>query len=48
VHLLCDPVLAHNMGERAREWVLQHRTYSAIADLVERTLLKVAQAGRAP
>jgi glycosyltransferase involved in cell wall biosynthesis len=48
VRLLRDPALARNMGERGREWVLQHRTYGAIADLVERELLSVAQAESAP
>jgi glycosyltransferase involved in cell wall biosynthesis len=48
LRLLRDPALARNMGERGRAWVLQHRTYDAIADLVERELLTVAQAGRAP
>jgi glycosyltransferase involved in cell wall biosynthesis len=48
LRLLRDPALARNMGERGRAWVLQHRTYDAIADLVERELLRVAQAERTP
>jgi len=48
LRLLRDPALTRGMGERGREWVLQHRTYGAIADLVERELLSVAQAERAP
>ena len=47
LRLLRDPALARNMGERGREWVMRHRTYGAIADLVERELLKIAQAERA-
>jgi glycosyltransferase involved in cell wall biosynthesis len=35
VKLLQDPVMARTMGERGRRWVLEHRTYRAIADEVE-------------
>jgi len=35
VKLLQDPAMARMMGERGRRWVLEHRTYRAIADEVE-------------
>lgn len=47
VRLLRDADLRHEMGARGRRWVMQHRTYTAIADLVEGALLNVAHAGSA-
>lgn len=42
VRLMSDPRRAREMGERGRRYVVQHRAYDAIADLVERELLTVA------
>ena len=42
VTLLREPELARAMGERGREYAIQHRAYGIIADLVERELLAVA------
>jgi glycosyltransferase involved in cell wall biosynthesis len=42
VRLLSAPDLARAMGARGRSWVMQHRAYGAIADLVECQLLSVA------
>ena len=42
VALLRAPDMARSMGERGRQYVLRHRTYGRIADLVERELLRVA------
>jgi glycosyltransferase involved in cell wall biosynthesis len=41
VKLLLDPEGARKMGERGRQYVLRHRAYGAIADVVERQLLSV-------
>jgi glycosyltransferase involved in cell wall biosynthesis len=46
VRLLRNPALAREMGERARQYVLAHRTYRAIADLVEQRLLQIVAGGR--
>jgi glycosyltransferase involved in cell wall biosynthesis len=47
VKLVRDPERARAMGERGRRYVLEHRTYRRIADVVERELLGVvAQAPR--
>jgi glycosyltransferase involved in cell wall biosynthesis len=42
VELLLDPGKARLMGERGRQYVVEHRAYEAIADLVERELVGVA------
>jgi glycosyltransferase involved in cell wall biosynthesis len=42
VRLLDSPQLAQEMGERGRRYVIEHRAYHAIADLVEREMLKLA------
>jgi glycosyltransferase involved in cell wall biosynthesis len=42
VKLMSDPRRAREMGERGRRYVVEHRAYDAIADLVERELLTVA------
>jgi glycosyltransferase involved in cell wall biosynthesis len=42
VKLMADPERARQMGERGRRYVVQHRAYGAIADVVERELLAVA------
>jgi glycosyltransferase involved in cell wall biosynthesis len=39
--LLRDPELARAMGERGREYAIEHRAYGIIADLVELELLAV-------
>ncbi len=31
------------MGERGRRYVIEHRSYGAIADMVERRLLEVVE-----
>jgi glycosyltransferase involved in cell wall biosynthesis len=46
VRLMRAPELAQAMGDRGRRYVVQHRGYSAIADLVEREFLAVAPSGR--
>jgi len=43
VDLMEAPEQARAMGERGRLYVLQHRGYRAIADLVERDLVRVAR-----
>jgi glycosyltransferase involved in cell wall biosynthesis len=43
VELLRDPGAARAMGERGRRYVLEHRSYGVIADLVERRLLEVVE-----
>jgi glycosyltransferase involved in cell wall biosynthesis len=47
IKLLRAPEEAQIMGERGRRYVLQHRAYRVIADMVERELVRVAQ-GRSP
>jgi glycosyltransferase involved in cell wall biosynthesis len=42
VRLLNAPDLARAMGARGRRWVVEHRAYGVIADLVESELLSVA------
>lgn len=39
--LLEDPERSRAMGERGRRYVIEHRSYGAIADMVERRLLEV-------
>ena len=46
VRLLEAPEAARSMGERGRQYVLEHRSYEAISTLVEAELLKLARAGR--
>jgi glycosyltransferase involved in cell wall biosynthesis len=41
VDLMSDASRAHEMGEHGRRYVLQHRAYGVIADVVERDLLAV-------
>ena len=41
VKLLESPQVAQSMGLRGRAYVLEHRTYAKIADLVERQLLQI-------
>ena len=41
VRLLEDPEAARSMGQRGRRYVLEHRTYAAIAAVVERQFLDV-------
>jgi glycosyltransferase involved in cell wall biosynthesis len=41
--LLEDPARCRAMGERGRRYVIEHRSYGAIADLVERRLLEVVE-----
>jgi glycosyltransferase involved in cell wall biosynthesis len=45
IKLMLDPGSARSMGERGRQYVLEHRAYEAIADLVERELVSVARPG---
>jgi glycosyltransferase involved in cell wall biosynthesis len=42
VALLSSPDQARKMGERGRRYVMEHRSYARIADLVERELLAIA------
>lgn len=44
VKLMNSPEQARAMGERGRQYVLEHRGYRAIATVVERELLRVAVA----
>jgi glycosyltransferase involved in cell wall biosynthesis len=44
VALLQDPELAKQMGERGHRYIVAHRTYGIIADLVEAELLRIATA----
>jgi glycosyltransferase involved in cell wall biosynthesis len=46
VRVMNNPDEARAMGARARSWVLQHRTYGAIADSVECEFLRIAQRKR--
>jgi glycosyltransferase involved in cell wall biosynthesis len=41
--LLEDPERSRAMGERGRRYVIQHRSYGAIADMVERRLLEIVE-----
>ncbi|MGH8138277.1 MAG: glycosyltransferase, partial [Steroidobacteraceae bacterium] len=41
VKLLSNPELAGSMGARGRRYVVEHRGYGIIADLVERELRRV-------
>lgn len=43
VRLLGDPEAARSMGQRGRRYVLEHRTYAAIASVVERQFLDVVE-----
>ncbi len=43
VRLLDDPEAARSMGQRGRRYVLEHRTYAAIATVVERRLLEIVE-----
>jgi glycosyltransferase involved in cell wall biosynthesis len=43
VQLLGDPAEARAMGERGRRYVIEHRSYGVIADLVERRLVEVVE-----
>ncbi|HVO46548.1 MAG TPA: glycosyltransferase family 4 protein [Steroidobacteraceae bacterium] len=47
VRLLRAPDLVRAMGERGRQYVLEHRGYARIADLVEHEMLRIA-AGNPP
>jgi glycosyltransferase involved in cell wall biosynthesis len=48
VALFNAPDQAREMGERGRRYVMQHRSYARIADLVERELLEIAGLPQAP
>ena len=39
--LLQDPEAAQRMGQRGRRYVIEHRAYAVIADILERRLLSV-------
>jgi glycosyltransferase involved in cell wall biosynthesis len=41
--LLEDPERSRAMGERGRRYVIEHRSYGAIADMVERRLLEIVE-----
>jgi glycosyltransferase involved in cell wall biosynthesis len=41
IKLLHSPEVARAMGERGRRYVFEHRGYGAIADRVEREMLRV-------
>jgi glycosyltransferase involved in cell wall biosynthesis len=41
--LLEDPERSRAMGERGRRYVIEHRSYGAIADMVERRLLELVE-----
>lgn len=41
VSLISDPEGARRMGQQGRRYVMQHRVYRAIADVVEQQLLKI-------
>jgi glycosyltransferase involved in cell wall biosynthesis len=43
LELLGDPERSRAMGERGRRYVIEHRSYGAIADMVERRLLEVVE-----
>ena len=43
VRLLDDPEAARSMGQRGRRYVLEHRTYAAIATVVEKRLLEIVE-----
>jgi glycosyltransferase involved in cell wall biosynthesis len=42
IALLKDPVSRRTMGRRGRAYVMRHRTYNVIADIVEQTYYDVA------
>jgi glycosyltransferase involved in cell wall biosynthesis len=42
VKLLQNPALARDMGQRGRQYAIEHRSYEVIADSVEKRLLAVA------
>jgi glycosyltransferase involved in cell wall biosynthesis len=46
VKLIQDAPLARRMGDLGRKYVQTHRTYTVIADQVERELLRIAAAAR--
>ncbi len=46
VRMLNAPDVTRDMGERGRQYVLKHRSYTRIADQVERALLNVASGVR--
>jgi glycosyltransferase involved in cell wall biosynthesis len=46
VKLIRDAPLARRMGDLGRKYVQTHRTYTVIADQVERELLRIAAAAR--
>ncbi len=48
VKLIQDAPLARRMGDLGRKYVQTHRTYTVIADQVERELLRIATPGSAP
>jgi glycosyltransferase involved in cell wall biosynthesis len=39
VRLLREPQVAQDMGRRGREYVMKHRSYEVVADIVEQRLL---------
>jgi glycosyltransferase involved in cell wall biosynthesis len=41
ISLLSDPEAARAMGERGRRYVVAHRNYTVLADIVERRLLRL-------
>lgn len=43
--LICAPERAREMGQRGREYVLKHRAYGVIADVVETKLLELRTVG---
>jgi glycosyltransferase involved in cell wall biosynthesis len=45
VSLLRNPEMARVMGERGRQYAIEHRNYRVIADIVERRLLALAEGG---
>jgi len=45
LNLLQAPELAREMGARGRRYALKHRAYGAIADVVEREMLRVIEQG---
>jgi glycosyltransferase involved in cell wall biosynthesis len=40
--LIADPVLAREMGDRGRRFVLEHRSYAVISNVVDRQLRRLA------
>ncbi|HEY6483224.1 MAG TPA: glycosyltransferase family 4 protein, partial [Steroidobacteraceae bacterium] len=41
IQLLADPHMAQEMGERGRRYAIENRGYGALADLVEREMLRI-------